>query len=150
MKEDLLTSPGTGHEIIQLQTTQLSSLPTEIGNLEAHIAALTAAQKPTSEDPQLNLSLPATQALLARREEELAELDRQLADLQSTLPQRKRDVIRLQGELEPLEQRKRLVVDEAREAKRLRGGDGGLARELEERGRWLKGVDAGLRAMLEV
>lgn len=73
-----------------------------------------------------------------------------MAELQSALPERKRDVSRLEGELEPLQQHKKQAVEEAKEARRLRGGDGGMAKELEERGRWLKGVDTGLRAMLQV
>lgn len=87
--------------------------------------------------------------MLAEREAELAELDRQLADLQSAVLRRKRDVSKLETELAPLEARKRSVIEEARDAQRKRG-KGGLGVELEERGKWLKNVDAGLRLMLEV
>ncbi|KAL1305971.1 hypothetical protein AAFC00_004108 [Neodothiora populina] len=138
------------YEIVQLQSTQLATLPDEIEYLDAHIASLRAAQEPASTDPEMNLSLPATQALLSEREAELAELDRELAELRSALPRKQREVKRLEAGLGPLEEKKRKIVDEAKEAKRQRGVDGAMARELEERGRWLKGVHAGLTAMLQV
>lgn len=40
-------------------------------------------------------------------------------------------------------------VEEAQEARRSRD-NGGLGDKLEERGRWLRAVDTGLRTMLEV
>jgi chromosome segregation ATPase len=97
----------------------------------------------------MNLSLAATTNLLSEREAELAELDRQLSDLQSALPKRERHVEHLAAELGPLEARKRAVIEEAREAQRKRG-TGGMAADLEERGRWLKGVEGGLSIMLGV
>ncbi|KAF1344643.1 hypothetical protein BDV97DRAFT_339141 [Delphinella strobiligena] len=137
------------HEIIQLQTTQLSSLPANIAALESHITTLLAARAPQSTDPEQNLPLHATTTLLSQREAEVAELDRRLSDMQSLLPTKRKEVSALKAELAPLEERKRKVIEEAREAKRKRGG-GDRAGELEARGRWLKGVDAGLRVMLDV
>lgn len=69
--------------------------------------------------------------------------------MHSLLPTKRKEVSALAAELGPLEERKRRAIEEAREAKRKRG-DGDRASELEARGRWFKGVDAGLRAMLEV
>ena len=97
----------------------------------------------------MNLSLAATASLLSDRQAQLADLDRQLSELQSQLPTKKREVANLESELAPLEKRKRVAIEEARAAQRRRG-TGGMAAELEEKGRWLKGSDAGLRAMLEI
>lgn len=143
------STSSPGYEIIQLQTTQLEALPAEIAHLESLIAALQSAAAPTSNNPELNLSLPATTSLLDTREKELEALDRQIRELQSALPAKKRQVAALEAELAPLETKKRTAIDEAREAQRKRG-NGGMAKELEERGRWLKAVDGGLRAMLDV
>ena len=137
------------YDIITLQTTQLSSLPDQIAHLESHIATLGAARAPPSADPELGLSLPETAALLARREDEVADMDRRLEDLRRGVKEKKEKVEGLREELEPLEERKRRVIGEAREAQRKRG-TGGVAAELEERGRWLKGVEGGLRVMLDV
>ncbi|GAB7356048.1 hypothetical protein MBLNU459_g6664t1 [Dothideomycetes sp. NU459] len=147
--EDTGRRLAQSYEIIQLQTTQLEALPLEIENLEATISTLKAAQEPASSNPVLNLPLAATSELLAKREAELAELDRQLADLQSAVPRKKREVAKLENELGPLEARKRAAIEEAKDAQRKRG-KGGLGEELEERGKWLKNVDAGLRLMLEI
>lgn len=97
----------------------------------------------------MSLPLDATMDLLSQREAELAELDRELADLQSALPRTKREVAKLESELKPLEARKREAIQDAQEAQRVRA-KGDMQDELEEKGRWLKSVDAGLRAMLEV
>jgi hypothetical protein len=48
-----------------------------------------------------------------------------------------------------LEARKNGAVQSANEAKKGKE-NGGMGDELEERGRWLKSVDSGLKAMLEV
>lgn len=65
------------------------------------------------------------------------------------MPRKKREVSVLEDEAKPLEARKRAAIEEAREAQRKRG-KGGVGEELEERGKWLKSVDAGLKTMLEV
>lgn len=95
------------------------------------------------------MPLQPTLELLAEREQQLSEVDRQIAALQAALPAKRQDVERLQDELAPLQMRKINAVQEAKEARRRRE-NGGLGDELEERGRWLRSVDSGLRAMLEV
>ena len=49
----------------------------------------------------------------------------------------------------PIQMRKIKAVEEAQEAKRRREMGAG-ADELEEKGRWLRGVETSLKAMLEV
>jgi predicted RNase H-like nuclease (RuvC/YqgF family) len=138
-----------GYEELELQTTQLAALPEEISHLESTIANLRASQQPRSSNPSLNLPLQPTLSLLSKKEQELVDLDRQIANLRRVLPEKKRAVADLEADLGPLEARKNGAVQSANEAKRGRE-NGGLGDELEERGRWLKGVDRGLRAMLEV
>ncbi|KAI5207110.1 hypothetical protein E4T39_02215 [Aureobasidium subglaciale] len=137
------------HELIQLQTTQLHSLPTDIQNLDATIANLKAAQDTPSDLPMLNLPLHSTLSLLSDKESELAQLDRELADLQSTLPDKKRHVASLQAELEPIQARKRAAISDAQEAQKKRGQHS-LAQNLDETGKWLRSVDTALRLMLQV
>jgi len=55
----------------------------------------------------------------------------------------------LQDEVSILNAKKIRAVEEAMEARRGRE-NGGMVDELEDRGRWLRGVEAGLRTMLEV
>jgi hypothetical protein len=65
------------------------------------------------------------------------------------LPEKKRAVADLEKDLGPLEARKNGAVQSANEAKKGKE-NGGMGDELEERGRWLKSVDSGLKAMLEI
>ncbi|KAK5131262.1 hypothetical protein LTR08_001167 [Meristemomyces frigidus] len=136
------------YETIQLQSAQLEALPSEIDNLQTTIASLQQTQEPQSSNPSLALPLQPTLELLTTREQQLSDLDQQIAQLQAELPAKRQEVQQLQDELAPLQMRKIKAVQEAQEARRRRA-NGGLGDELEEKGRWLRGVDSGLRAMLQ-
>lgn len=139
------------YEQIQVRTSQLESLPSEIAELEQVISRLKDVQEPKSEDAELSLPLQPTMDLLRQREQELQSVDLEIARLQAALPAKKAEVSRLQDELEPIQMRKIKAVEEAKEARRRReGGGNGEADELEEKGRWLRGVEGSLKAMLEV
>lgn len=139
------------YEQIQLRTSQLESLPSEIAELEQVISRLKDVQEPKSEDAELSLPLQPTMDLLRQREQELQSVDLEIARLQAALPAKKAEVSRLQDELAPIQMRKLKAVEEAKEARRRReGGGNGEADELEEKGRWLRGVEGSLKAMLEV
>ncbi|KFZ19107.1 hypothetical protein V501_00822 [Pseudogymnoascus sp. VKM F-4519 (FW-2642)] len=138
------------HEAIQLQTSQLEDLPEKIDYLQASIAELQAAQAP---GPSANLSLPLdkTMALVEDKEKESAELDRILEKLQSELPRKTRAVERLEAELQPLEVKRQGTTALARDAKRRKEDAlGGNGDDLEERGRWWRGVEGGLKVLLDV
>jgi len=140
-----------GYETIQLQTSQLESLPTDIANLESTLQLLRETQSPSSTDESLSLPLPATLALLSTREAELAQLNHQLKSLESALPRKTRELERLENELRPLELQKQGSTAAAKEARRRKEeGLKGQGDDLEQRGRWGRGVEAGLKGMLEI
>lgn len=138
------------YENIQMQTTQLQELPEKIGALQTSVEELKAAQQPGS-NPTLNLPLEKTLALVEERERERAELDRQLEQLQVMVPRKTRELERLNAELQPLEVKRLGSTASAREAKRRKEEAlGGVGDDLEERGRWWRGVESGLKGMLGV
>lgn len=138
------------HEKVQLQTTQLKELPEKIQGLQARIEELQAAQHPGSH-PTLNLPLEKTLSLVEERERERSELDRQLEQLQVMLPRKTRELERLNAELQPLEVKRLGSSASAKEAKRRKEEAlGGVGDDLEERGRWWRGVEGGLKGMLGV
>jgi chromosome segregation ATPase len=139
-----------GYETIQLQQTRLDELPEKIANLESQIETLQASHpSPTKNaNPDLNLSLPQTQALLSSRESQMSDLDAQIRAIQSQLPRKQRELERLEGELHPLLNQKKTVVAQAREA-RQRREEGGLD-EMEERGRWYRSSETVLKGALGV
>ncbi|OJJ43485.1 hypothetical protein ASPZODRAFT_136364 [Penicilliopsis zonata CBS 506.65] len=141
------------YENVQVQMTQLSSLPDSIANLESTIAGLRAKQvanmnisDPSRISSSQNLPLPATLALLAEREAELAALNRQLATAQSTLPRKTREAEAVEREISVLERRKTEVVAQAREAQRKKqqGESDGLV----EMGRWYRGAEDTLKKLV--
>lgn len=138
------------YENIQMETTQLQELPAKIGALQTSVEELKAAQQPGS-NPTLNLPLEKTLALVEEREMERAELDRQLEQLQVMVPRKTRELERLSAELQPLEVKRLGSTASAREAKRRKEEAlGGVGDDLEERGRWWRGVESGLKGMLGV
>jgi chromosome segregation ATPase len=138
------------YENIQMQTTQLQELPEKIGALQTSVEELKAAQQPGS-NPTLNLPLEKTLALVEERERERADLDRQLEQLQVMVPRKTRELERLNAELQPLEVKRLGSTASAREAKRRKEEAlGGVGDDLEERGRWWRGVESGLKGMLGV
>jgi chromosome segregation ATPase len=138
------------YEHIQLQTVQLQELPEKIGQLQLSVQELRAAQQPGS-NPTLNMPLEKTLEIVEARERERAELDRQLEQLQGMVPRKTRELERLNAELQPLEAKKLSSTAAAREAKRRKEEAlGGVGDDLEERGRWWRGVETGLKGMLGV
>jgi len=138
------------HQHVQLQTIQLTELPEQIADLKSTIETLKAAQEPKSDNPLLILSLPQTMDMLSETEEESMKLDMELAELQAAIQIRARELSQLQSELAPLQVlRGRAVADAEDSKKRKAQGISGLGDELEERGRWLKGVETTLKGMLE-
>ena len=138
-----------GYEELQLQTTQLEALPTEIEDLQTTIASLEQSQAPQSSNPALTMPLQPTLSLLSEKEAELSNLDRRIAALQAAIPEKRRAIADLEADLGLLERRKNDAVQSANEAKQGRD-NGGNGDELEDRGRWLRGVEGSLKAMLEV
>ncbi|KAI9819238.1 MAG: hypothetical protein M1827_007394 [Pycnora praestabilis] len=139
------------HKDIRMQTSQLQNLPAEISNLQDTITDLRGSQAGHPTNPSLSLPLPATVSLLTARQAELAHLNHQLATLQSILPRKTRELERLEAELRPLEIQKLGSTAAAKEARRRKEeGMGGVGDDLEERGRWWRGVEGGLRGILGV
>ncbi|KAJ5530630.1 hypothetical protein N7527_004023 [Penicillium freii] len=134
---------------VELQTTQLSTLPASIENLESTIAELRAKQIATmdpSDSSSQNLPLPATLALLAEREAELAALNRQLAAVHNTLPRKTREAEAVERECSVLERRKSDAIAQAREAQRKK--QQGESDGLEEMGRWYRGAEETLKELV--
>ncbi|KAF2724669.1 hypothetical protein K431DRAFT_281620 [Polychaeton citri CBS 116435] len=139
------------YEHVQLQRTQLDVLPSQINALSTTIEELKQQQHAShSDDPDLNLPLQPTVALLNKRNQELADLDRQIALLRERLPHKQQEAERLKEDVELLQRRKEEAVKSTQEAQRKRAAGGSVGDGLEEKARWLKAQGMALRGMLEV
>ena len=140
-----------GYENISLQTAQLSDLPAQISSLQENLVDLDARQTKPSTNPSLSLPLPATLEVITSRQAELDELNKQLRNLQQSLPRKTRELELLEKELKPLEAQKASAVVAAQEARRIKEEvERGFGDELELKGRWYRSVETGLREMLAV
>ncbi|KAI9793584.1 MAG: hypothetical protein M1833_000729 [Piccolia ochrophora] len=138
------------HEAILEHMGLLQTLPSAIDDLQGSIAELESTLTPAS-DSASNLPLPATLALLSEREDTLTHLNHQLSSLETTLPRKTRELERLEAELRPLEVQRLGSTAAAKEARRRKDDAmGGVGDDLEERGRWWRGVEAGVRGLLDV
>ncbi|KAL3436726.1 hypothetical protein BDV09DRAFT_164240 [Aspergillus tetrazonus] len=147
--EKMARDLATRYNNVQLQMTQLATLPESIENLESTIAALRAKQIANSEtSSSQNLPLPATLSLLAKREAELAALNRQIAAAQNTLPRKTREAETMERELGILERRKSEAIMQAREAQRKK--QEGESDGLEEAGRWYRSAEEALKKLVGV
>ena len=137
------------YESIQGRTNRLQELPSRIEELQQSVETLKEEHGGT--DPSLNMPLEKTLLLVEQREREKADLDRQLEHLQTLMPRKARELDRLNAELQPLEVKRLGSTASAREAKRRKEEVlGGVGDDLEERGRWWRGVETGLKTMLAV
>ncbi|KAL4821021.1 hypothetical protein BDW67DRAFT_76351 [Aspergillus spinulosporus] len=147
--EKMARNLATRYNNVQLQMTQLATLPESIENLESTIAALRSKQIANSEtSTSQNLPLPATLSLLAKREAELAALNRQIAAAQNTLPRKTREAETMERELGILERRKSEAILQAREAQRKK--QEGESDGLEEAGRWYRSAEEALKKLVGV
>ncbi|KAI0171526.1 hypothetical protein BJ166DRAFT_224317 [Pestalotiopsis sp. NC0098] len=141
------------YEGVQLETARLEELPDKIKGLEDRVAELRKENEGrfNSETPELNLPLAKTVDLVNQKKRQREELDRQLEQLKSQVPRKKKELDRLQAELVPLETKRANSTAAAKEAKRRKEAAlGGVEDDLEERGRWYRAAEAGLKQMLEI
>ena len=139
------------YEVIKLQTSQLQTLPSEIEGLEAEMQVLRQRLgNRRAADPSQNLPLEKTVELLEERNRQNTELDRLLEQLQREMPAKTKELEAEQKALKGIERQMVEVQEQAREAVRRKQEGKGDAEGLEERGRWYRSVEAGLKGMLEV
>lgn len=140
------------YEGVKLQTIKLEQLPVKIEGLEEKVQGLRATHSERlHENPEMNLPLQKTLDLVDEKKRQRDELDRTLEQLQSQVPRKKKELDRLQAELQPLETKRTNSTAAAREARRRKDGAvRGVEDDLEERGRWYRASETGLRQMLEL
>ncbi|OJJ00581.1 hypothetical protein ASPVEDRAFT_189729 [Aspergillus versicolor CBS 583.65] len=147
--EKMARNLSNRYKNVQLQMTELATLPESIENLESTIAALRTKQVANSStSSSQNLPLPATLSLLAEREAELAALNRQIATAQNALPRKTREAETMERELNILERRKSEAIMQAREAQRKK--QEGESDGLEEAGRWYRSAEEALKKLVGV
>ncbi|KAI0600682.1 hypothetical protein F4775DRAFT_44986 [Biscogniauxia sp. FL1348] len=140
------------YEKVKLETVKLDELPAKISDLEEAIARLKETQAgELNSNPELNLPLAKTIDLVEAKKRQRAELDRQLEQLQSQVPRKKKELERLHAEMQPLETKRQNSTAAAKEARRRKENAlGGVEDDLEERGRWYRAAETGLKQMLEI
>ncbi|KAI9785645.1 MAG: hypothetical protein M1816_008268 [Peltula sp. TS41687] len=139
------------YETVQAQLSQARDLPLSIRELQEAVDSLRKDDDHMDADhPSQALSLPATLSLLAEEEASLKDLDREMVTLNSTFTRKTKELEQVDVELAQLETQRQTSIKAAREAQRRKAGLDGDGDDLEEKGRWWKGVSEGLQLMLEV
>lgn len=143
----------------------MKELPGQIEGLNAALDELRArgrkgegeSENETVDDrPEMNLPLPSTLLAFEHKRAHLLDLNSQLTTLRANLlPRQTRLLEGEEREAATLKAERDRVVSLAREAMRRKEegtshGGGGAEDEMEMQGRWLQGVEGGVRGMLEV
>ncbi|KAI0873291.1 hypothetical protein GGS24DRAFT_402932 [Hypoxylon argillaceum] len=139
------------YERVKTETAKMEELPEKLVELESAVAKLRATQASgLNANPELNLPLAKTLDLMEAKKRQRNELDRQLEQLQSQVPRKKKELERLHAELQPLETKRQNSMAAAKEARRRKAAAlGGVEDDLEERGRWYRAAETTLKQMLE-
>ncbi|KAI1154171.1 hypothetical protein F4825DRAFT_204038 [Nemania diffusa] len=139
------------YERVKTETAKMEELPEKLVELESAVAKLRATQASgLNANPELNLPLAKTLDLMEAKKRQRNELDRQLEQLQSQVPRKKKELERLHAELQPLETKRQNSMAAAKEARRRKEAAlGGVEDDLEERGRWYRAAETTLKQMLE-
>ncbi|KAI0182503.1 hypothetical protein EV127DRAFT_449457 [Xylaria flabelliformis] len=140
------------YERVKTETARLEELPDKLAELESVVTQLRTTQASELDpNPEFNLPLAKTLDLVAAKKKQRDELDRQLEQLQSQVPRKKKELERLHAELQPLETKRQNSMAAAKEAKRRKNAAlGGVEDDLEERGRWYRAAESGLKQMLDI
>ncbi|AEO54959.1 hypothetical protein MYCTH_75070 [Thermothelomyces thermophilus ATCC 42464] len=147
----------------------LRELPGRIAELEERVRELRARQHHQQHQQQeddddgapgggrmstamMNMPLGKTRELVEQRRRELGAVERELEVLGAQAPRKRKEMERLGAEVAALENRRANSTAAAREAKRRRDNNaqGGVADELEARGRWYRASEAVLRQVLDL
>lgn len=135
---------------VTTQTIQLREVPAKITELEGSIRELRKVHA-TGDNPSLSLPLGRTLELVEERKAERAQLDRELEQLRARLPRKKKELERLEVEVQSLEAKKQTSTAAAKEARRRKENAlGGVEDDLEERGRWWRSSEVVLKQVLDI
>ncbi|KAI9669046.1 MAG: hypothetical protein M1831_000638 [Alyxoria varia] len=157
---------------VREQSEELRELPERISKLRDDMGALrrergsllglgedehSEGQGASDSGEQLNhLGLEAAVNLVETREEQLAHLDAKSDSLAEALARREKELRRVKEELSAAERSKDAAVQNAREARERREGKArgqgkvDMVDEIEEQGRWLRGVETTMKGLLPV
>lgn len=140
------------YERVKLDRVKLKELPAKMEELQRRVDELRTKQaiQPGSL-PEMNLPLAKTAVLVEERRQKVRDLERQVEQLSSLAPRKRKEMERLQMEVTALAAKRTQVSAAAREAKRRRENAqkaGGADDEMEAKGRWYRASEAVLREML--
>jgi len=138
------------YEGVQTQTGQLRELPEKIAGLEEKVRRLREEQA-LPENPDLGLPLGRTREMVEERKAARCEVDRELDQLRAKVPRKRKELDRLQNELQGLEVKRANSLAAAKEARRRKENAlGGVEDDLEERGRWWRASEVLLKQALDI
>ncbi|KAK3954982.1 hypothetical protein QBC32DRAFT_65158 [Pseudoneurospora amorphoporcata] len=140
------------YERVKLDQVKLRELPAKMEELQKRVDELRTKQaiQPGSL-PEMNLPLAKTAVLVEERRQKVRDLERQVEQLSSLAPRKRKEMERLQMEVTALAAKRTQVSAAAREAKRRRENAqkvGGADDEMEAKGRWYRASEAALRELL--
>lgn len=137
---------------VQARSKQAQALPAKIDALMMEIEQLRVMQAAwEGEGEGMSLPLGPTLERVEEKETEMEALDSEIEEMKEENELKQRQLQGLADELEPLQRQKATATNAAKEARRQKvdGGAGVSVDALEEKGRWLRSVEATMKALFE-
>ncbi|KAK0725586.1 hypothetical protein B0H67DRAFT_598785 [Lasiosphaeris hirsuta] len=139
------------YERVRLETVLLREVPGRAAALEEAVRLMKSEKEGAGREPEMNMPLAKTAALVEVRRRELRELDRALEQLSAQAPRKRKEMERLRAELAQLEAKRVHSKTAAREAKRRKeDAQGGVEDDLEAKGRWYRATETVLNQVLDI
>ncbi|KAK3363677.1 hypothetical protein B0T25DRAFT_576233 [Lasiosphaeria hispida] len=141
------------YERAQRETAALREVPERMAAVEERVRQMKSDEEGGGGrgEPEMNMPLAKTAALVEARRREQRELGRALEQLGAQAPRKRKEVERLRAELAQLEAKRVHSTTAAREAKRRKeDAQGGVEDDLEAKGRWYRATETALNQVLDI
>lgn len=137
---------------IESAREELDSLPSVIEGLKAEVEEMRRTQGIDGEvgdgQAEMGMGLEETVTLVKEREQQLERVGGRLEEVREEREKKEKELEKLQEDVVRSEREVKRAKKAAEDARRRREGKGGVGDEIEEKGRWLRGVEGTLRGLL--
>ena len=143
------------HCDLETQVQELRQLPAELERVQAEVQEMRKEQDIAGVvgdgQAERRMGLEATVNLVEEREEQLERVQRRLEQVIEQKTRKEGELRKLQDDVAVSERERDKAVSAAQDAKRRQqDGKSGVGDEVEDRGRWLAGVETTMRRLLGV
>ena len=143
------------HQSVETQAQELREMPTELERLRTEIVRMRQEQGIGGEvgdgQAEMGMGLEATVNLVEEREEQLERVQKRLEQVVEQRARKEKELKKMKDEAAAAERERDKAMRSAEDAKKgQKEGKTSIGDEVEEKGRWLRGVETTMKGLLGV